>query len=46
VHESKKNDTEFLLSHEVHAITIADNHTFVVTTSAGIYTAKNIIIAT
>lgn len=46
VDESKRNDTDFLLSHEVHAITIADNHTFVVTTSVGVYLAKKIIVAT
>ncbi|MCX6823884.1 MAG: aminoacetone oxidase family FAD-binding enzyme [candidate division SR1 bacterium] len=46
VDESKKNETEFLLSHDVHSITTADYHTFVVTTSAGIYSAKQVIIAT
>ena len=46
VDESKKNETDFLLSHEVHSITTADHHTFVVTTSAGIYSTKHVIIAT
>jgi len=46
VDESKKNETEFLLSHEVYSITLADDHTFVITTSAGIYTAHQVIIAT
>ncbi|MEI7564005.1 MAG: NAD(P)/FAD-dependent oxidoreductase [bacterium] len=46
IDESKKNETEFLLSHDVHSITTADHHTFVVTTSAGIYSAKQVIIAT
>jgi len=67
VDESKKNETDFLLSHEVLSIqqshsewneesSIHDtlhsvqgdkkNHTFVVTTSAGIYSAKQVIIAT
>ncbi len=46
VDESQKNETDFLLSHEVHSITTADHHTFVVTTSAGIYSAKQVIIAT
>ena len=45
VNESKNNDTEFLLSHEVHAISTADNHSFVITTSAGIYVAKHVIVA-
>jgi L-2-hydroxyglutarate oxidase LhgO len=46
VEESKKNDTEFLLSHEVYSITTAASHNFVVTTSAGVYSAKRVIIAT
>jgi len=46
IDESKKNDTEFLLSHDVYTITTADSHNFVVTTSAGIYVAKKVIIAT
>jgi len=45
VNESKNNETEFLLSHEVHAITTADNHSFVITTSAGVYVAKHVIVA-
>jgi len=43
---SKKNETEFLLSHEVFSITTADHHSFVITTSAGVYTTKKVIIAT
>jgi len=46
VHQSKENETEHLLSHEVHAISFAEDHTFVVTTSAGIYIAKHVIVAT
>ena len=46
IDESKKNDTEFLLSHEVYTITTADSHSFVITTSAGVYVAKKVIIAT
>ena len=46
VDESKKNETDFLLSHEVHAISHSDDHTFVITTSAGMYSAKRVIIAT
>lgn len=46
VNESKNNETEFLLSHEVHTIAPADNDTFVITTSAGVYTAKKVIVAT
>jgi len=46
VDESQKNETNHLLSHDVHAITLADNSTFVITTSAGIYTAKQVIVAT
>ncbi|MFA6256096.1 MAG: aminoacetone oxidase family FAD-binding enzyme [Candidatus Absconditabacterales bacterium] len=46
VHQSKNNDTEHLLNHEVHSINTADDNSFVVTTSAGIYTAKKVIIAT
>ncbi len=46
VDTSKKNETEFLLSHEVYSIATSENATFVVTTSAGVYTAKKVIIAT
>lgn len=46
VNESKNNETEFFFSHEVHSLTIADDHTFVITTSAGIYTTKQVIVAT
>lgn len=46
VDESQKNDTEHLLNHEVLSINNAEDETFVVTTSAGIYSAKKIIIAT
>ncbi len=45
VDESKKNETDFLFSHEVHNITTADQHHFVITTSAWIYGAKKIIVA-
>lgn len=46
IHESKNNETDHFLSHDVHSITLADNHTFVITTSLGIYTTKQLIIAT
>lgn len=46
VAESKKNETDHLLSHEVHSITKSDEHIFVVTTSAGVFSAKNVIVAT
>lgn len=46
IDESGKNGTEHLLSHEVHSITTADKNSFVVTTSAWIYIAKKVIIAT
>jgi L-2-hydroxyglutarate oxidase LhgO len=46
VDESKKNETEFLLSHEVHAISRSDDHMFIITTSAGVYSAKRVIVAT
>ncbi len=45
VNQSKNNDTEFLLNHEVISVTIADTHTFVITTSAGVYSAKQVIVA-
>lgn len=45
IHESKNNETDHFLSHDVHSITLADNHTFVITTSVGIYTTKQVIIA-
>ena len=45
VNESKENETEFLLSREVHTITTADKRSFVVITSAGVYVAKHVIIA-
>lgn len=44
--ESKKNEIEHLLNHDVHSITKSDEHIFVVTTSAGVFTAKNVIVAT
>lgn len=44
--ESKKNKTEHLLSHEVLSITKSDEDMFVVTTSAGVFSAKKVIIAT
>ncbi len=46
VNQSQKNDTDFLLSHDVHAISRWDDGTFVVTTSAWIYTANKVIVAT
>lgn len=46
VDQSQKNDTDFLLSHDVHAISRWDDDTFVITTSAWIYTAKQVIVAT
>ena len=46
VEESKKNEIEHLLSHEVYAISNAEDATFVVTTSAGVYTAKKVVVAT
>ena len=46
VDESKNNETDFLLSHEVISITTAVSHNFVVTTSAGVYIAKQVIVAT
>lgn len=46
IDESKKNETEHLLSHEVHSITKSDEHIFVVTTSAGVFSAKHVIVAT
>lgn len=46
VDESKKNDIDFLFSHEVLSVTTAVSHNFVVTTSAGVYVAKQVIIAT
>ena len=46
VAKSKKNETEHLLSHEVHSITKSDDHIFVVTTSAWVYSAKRVIVAT
>lgn len=46
IDESKKNDIDFLLSHEVLSVTTAVSHNFVVTTSAGVYIAKQVIIAT
>jgi len=46
VEESKKNETECLLLYEVLSITKSDEHIFVVTTSAGVFSAKNVIVAT
>ncbi len=43
---SKKNETEHLLSHEVHSIKKSDEHIFVVMTSAGAFSAKRVIVAT
>ncbi len=43
---SHSNQTEHLLNHEVHTISIAEDMTFVVTSSAGVYTAKHVIVAT
>lgn len=45
VTESKKNDTEHLLSHEVHTINIVKDTNFVVATSAGVLSAKKVIVA-
>jgi len=45
VEESKKNTTEYFLNHEVLAITNAEDASFVITTSAGIFSAKRVIIA-
>ena len=42
---SRNNGTEFLLNHEVSAIQLSDDHTFTISTSAGEYAAKNIILA-
>lgn len=44
--ESKKNETEHLLSHEVLSIAVAEDKTFVITTSAGIFSARRVIVAT
>ena len=46
VEESKKNETECLLLCEVLSIIKSDEHIFVVTTSAGVFSAKNVIVAT
>ncbi len=46
IDESKKNETELLLSHEVLSITKSDEDVFVVTTSAGVFSSKNVIVAT
>ena len=46
VHESAQNETQHLLNHEVMSVDFSDDHILVVTTSAGIYTAKNVIVAT
>ena len=46
VDQSQKNDTDFFLSHDVHAICRWDDTTFVVTTSAWVYIAKQVIVAT
>lgn len=46
VDKSAKNKTEFLLSREVVSITTAVSHNFVVTTSTGVYVAKQVIVAT
>jgi len=43
---SHEHQTEHLLNHEVYTISIAEDTTFVVTTSAGVYTAKRVIVAT
>lgn len=44
--QSHINQTEHLLNHEVYAISTANDATFVVTTSAGVYSAQRVIIAT
>lgn len=46
VDESKKNETDHLLSHEVLSITKSDEDMFVVTTSAGVFSAEKVIVAT
>lgn len=46
INESKKNETEHLLLHEVLSITKSDEGVLVVTTSAGVFSAKKVIIAT
>lgn len=45
IDKSHQNDTEHLLSHEVYSITKSDEHIFVVTTSAGVLSAKKVIVA-
>lgn len=44
--QSHANQTEHLRNHEVHTISTANDATFVVTTSAGVYSAQRVIIAT
>ncbi len=46
IHESQHNDTDHFLSHDVHTISISTSGDFVLTTSAGVYTSKQLIIAT
>ncbi len=43
---SRTNETEHLLNHEVSAIRMLDDHHFGISTSAGEYVAKKVIIAT
>jgi predicted flavoprotein YhiN len=45
VNKSTNNHTDHLLSREVISIAPAVSHDFVVTTSAGVYIAKCVIIA-
>jgi predicted Rossmann fold flavoprotein len=45
VDQSHKNTTEHILNHEVFAITYVEDDSFVVTTSAGVFSAKRVIVA-
>lgn len=46
VDQSQKNETDFLLSHDVHSIARWNDDTFVITTSVWVYIAKQVIVAT
>ena len=46
IDESQKNQTEHVLSHEVLSLSLAHDHTFIITGPAGSYSAKQVIIAT
>ena len=46
VHESTSNYTDHILSHEVLSISKAEDATFIITTSSGVYKAKQVIVAT